>query len=383
MSVDPTPGDWTAALAGPFGEELRETLLALPLRDVQRLPPPRRGGGLPIGHELRILRRYLRGESSLLDPSGLSGLYRALAAPRTRLLHRGMIQGEPLAAPRWEDLLGRETVDRWRRHGALCERGAELWCPFRVIVLAEKIFVVDPLDVPFPGRIHIGQDSLNLVEHVGASSRPALGRYLDVGTGSGVVLLTTLRPGQQGVGLDINPRAVRAARFNAALNGIACEIREGDVFASDSAAFDLVTWNTPFVLIPEEGRQSHVDGYGGHLGIELTLRFFDRLPSLLREDGEAVLLSSAPVMDDGSNVLERELLERGPRAALDTTLVVLQTSWYPELFAFWRSHGVRRCESVILHISRGSGRLKRADPPLAQRLIDRVRERLFYLRYES
>src|SRR5688500_3948536 len=38
-------------------------------------------------------------------------------------------------------------------------------------------------------------------------------------------------------------------------------------------------------------RETSVDGYGGHLGIEIPLKFVDRLPSLLSERVTAFLLA--------------------------------------------------------------------------------------------
>jgi len=78
-------------------------------------------------------------------------------------------------------------------------------------------------------------------------------RALDLGSGGGVQALLASRHCQQVVGVDLNPRAVAFARFNARLNGIRnVEFREGDLFAPVAdERFDLVVCNPPYVVSPE------------------------------------------------------------------------------------------------------------------------------------
>jgi hypothetical protein len=64
-------------------------------------------------------------------------------------------------------------------------------------------------------------------------------------------------------------------------------------------------------------KETSVDGYSGHLGIEIPLKFVDRLPSLLSERGTAFLLGAGPRMLDGSNRLDVELQARAPSLGLD------------------------------------------------------------------
>jgi SAM-dependent methyltransferase len=76
---------------------------------------------------------------------------------------------------------------------------------------------------------------------------------LDLGCGGGVQALLAARHCHHVVGVDLNPRAVVFARFNARLNGISnVEFREGDLFAPVAGErFDLVVCNPPYVVSPE------------------------------------------------------------------------------------------------------------------------------------
>lgn len=73
-------------------------------------------------------------------------------------------------------------------------------------------------------------------------------RVLDMGTGSGVNAILAASTATEVVAVDINPRAVDAARQNAARNGVAgrVDVRHGDVFSTLDGQFDLIVFDPPF-----------------------------------------------------------------------------------------------------------------------------------------
>lgn len=76
-------------------------------------------------------------------------------------------------------------------------------------------------------------------------------RILDLGTGTGAICLACLQalPQAQGVGSDIAPGALAAARRNAAENGLSDRFTtvESDWFAAVSGRFDMVLSNPPYI----------------------------------------------------------------------------------------------------------------------------------------
>ncbi len=76
-------------------------------------------------------------------------------------------------------------------------------------------------------------------------------RCLDLGTGSGVLAVCLARylPHATVVAVDISPEALRLARENAELNGVADRITliESNWFAGVSGAFDVIVSNPPYV----------------------------------------------------------------------------------------------------------------------------------------
>jgi SAM-dependent methyltransferase len=78
---------------------------------------------------------------------------------------------------------------------------------------------------------------------------------LDVGCGGGVQALLAARHAERVIGVDINPRAIAFARFNAQLNGVTnVEFRQGNLFEPVACErFDLIVSNPPYVVSPESG----------------------------------------------------------------------------------------------------------------------------------
>lgn len=320
----------------------------------------------------------------MLDQSALSSIYRALASSRQRLTYRALVIGDELSRGEWTDLIGESALDQWEAE-RLLDIGPTggLRARFRAIAASGLILIVDPLDETFRFRVHIGQDSLNMAEFLASRDLPLEARALDVGTGSGILLMTVATGRREGVGIDINPRAVRLATFNIELNGVHnCRVEHRDVFEANQqlGRFDIVTWNTPFMFFPESWKETSVDGYGGHLGIELPLKFVDRLPSLLSDRGLAFVLAAGPRMVDGTNRLDIELRDRARSLKLDVVAHVLQTFWFPDLREFYAQHGVRNFESVMLEISPGRGRVVRREPSRATAAADLIRDVIYQLR---
>jgi methylase of polypeptide subunit release factors len=81
--------------------------------------------------------------------------------------------------------------------------------------------------------------------------RPAVGRRLDLGTGSGIQALYLAGHSGKVVATDREPRAVPFALFNLALNAVQADCRLGDCFEPvPGERFDLIVSNPPFIISP-------------------------------------------------------------------------------------------------------------------------------------
>ncbi len=81
--------------------------------------------------------------------------------------------------------------------------------------------------------------------------REPVGAALDLGTGCGVQALHLARHSGRVVATDVNQRALALARFNAALNDVSVDVRDGSFFEPvRGERFDLIASNPPFVISP-------------------------------------------------------------------------------------------------------------------------------------
>jgi release factor glutamine methyltransferase len=143
-------------------------------------------------------------------------------------------------------------------------------------------------------------DSETLVQ-AALEACPAPARVLDLGTGTGCLLLAVLaeRPGAWGLGIDRNPRAAALARRNAAAAGLAGRacFAAGDWTAALAGRFDLVLSNPPYIetsaiagLMPEVAyHEPRAALDGGADGLDAYRAILPALPALLAPGGVAVL----------------------------------------------------------------------------------------------
>jgi release factor glutamine methyltransferase len=232
----------------------------------------------------------------------------ALRATADRLLH---ITDNPRLEARLllSHALGVEPADLIRYPGRPVDPGA-LECSVArreaqepiALILGRREFwsmeflVSDATLIPRP-------DSETLVEAALAAfaERPPPWRILDLGTGTGCLLLALLRefPGAFGVGVDIAAGAASLARRNAIRLGLAdrAEFVSADWTNALSGMFDLIVANPPYVATPEMTRlMPEVARYeprraldGGSDGYDAYRSILPNLGDALAADGTAVL----------------------------------------------------------------------------------------------
>ncbi|NRA26388.1 MAG: methyltransferase [Opitutales bacterium] len=141
-----------------------------------------------------------------------------------------------------------------------------------------------------------------------SATRKKSHRFLDVGTGSGIVALAAAKySADHVVATDITLESKEEFEFNARLNGLEnkCEFILSDVYEhlSNKEKFDAISCNPPFVPLPKSF-DYFVHSHGGSDGLEVYFRLVKRLPEFLSEDGElhmvmlSLLKNNRPIIEN-------------------------------------------------------------------------------------
>ena len=133
---------------------------------------------------------------------------------------------------------------------------------------------------------------------------------LDVGTGTGCLLLSVLQavPEATGTGTDIDPDAVAVARRNADALGCTARVRfqTGDWLSGISGRYDIVVSNPPYIrsadiadLAPEVSRYDPRKALdGGADGLDAYRVLADQAPEILADSGAVLMEIGAGQADD-------------------------------------------------------------------------------------
>lgn len=119
-------------------------------------------------------------------------------------------------------------------------------------------------------------------------------RVLEIGTGIGLAAVLAARAGAQVIATDVVEAAVRCARENAVLNGVAdrVDVRRGDGFEPVAGlAFDLICTSPPQMPTPPDRERSDAAAAadnGGPDGWRLLERVIAGAPAHLRPGGRLV-----------------------------------------------------------------------------------------------
>jgi hypothetical protein len=264
-------------------------------------------------HELAAFRSKLRAlgysEDAITRTLGIEGPY-ALTRLGRELWPRYVIPGnEPLSVlirlfllclsepePVVREVLGEDELALLRDLRLLStDEPGRLRSPIGLYPVGPLLVATDwwrePKDGPntSPNRVMpLGRDSYGLARLIASSAGEAA---VDLCTGSGVAALNAAVRFDRVVGVDVNPRAINFARFNALLNDMNnCSFERGDLYGPvGGLRFDTITANPPFVPVPGSTQLLYRDG--GPSGEDVLRDIVAGCSAHLKEHGVCLIVT--------------------------------------------------------------------------------------------
>jgi len=121
-------------------------------------------------------------------------------------------------------------------------------------------------------------------------------KVLDMGCGTGIAGLHCAKIGGVVTVIDINPKALACARWNASKNGLEIEVVHSDLFVDVNGSYDAIIFNPPYVPDVMEGTMER-SWAGGEDGVRVLERFLQEAPTHLNRHGRIYVLLSSMMRD--------------------------------------------------------------------------------------
>lgn len=207
----------------------------------------------------------------------------------------------------WSLSFERGTIDpaifQWLDDAAMLVRDDDsgLWkSRVRVSSLRERLFLHSAYPTEAEDAVFFGPDSYrfgNLIAaEFDAAPCPPHARLVDIGAGAGVgaIIAAGLCPEADIVMTDINPKALRFARINAAAAGVRVDMVQGEGLAGVENGIDIAFANPPYIV--DDGGRAYRDGggmHGGEVAVEMTSAAVARLAPR----GRFILYTGSAIID--------------------------------------------------------------------------------------
>lgn len=206
----------------------------------------------------------------------------------------------------------REWADLLEAAGMLASEGGLVKSRARVSAIADHLFLHSAFPTVEEDAVFLGPDTSRFAALIQAelSLLTDVRRLVDIGAGAGagaIVAAGLLRQARITV-TDINARALRLARLNAAFAGVEVEAVEGSGLDKVEGDIDLVIANPPYIM--DDGARDYRDGGGMH-GAQLSLDWALASARRLSTGGHMILYTGVAIID-GRDPLRAALEERLP-----------------------------------------------------------------------
>ena len=119
-------------------------------------------------------------------------------------------------------------------------------------------------------------------------------RFLEIGSGTGLLSIHAAKLGARVTAADINPHAVECTVRNGARNGVRMEVVRSDLFERIQGNYDVIVFNPPYLPGPASSTSWIERAWsGGDEGSEVAVRFLKEAWKHLSPGGRIFMILSS------------------------------------------------------------------------------------------
>ncbi|HIH01579.1 TPA: methyltransferase [Thermoplasmata archaeon] len=152
-------------------------------------------------------------------------------------------------------------------------------------------------------------------------------KFLEMGSGSGLIAIHAAKAGALVTAADINPHAVECTRRNAMRNDVHVDVVESDLFENVEGIFDVIAFNPPYLAVEDTSTAwIETSWSGGMDGTEVSAVFLEEARKRLAPGGRIyMILSSLSGL--------RSMLRRA-REHYQSTMIEEKHMFFESIFAY-------------------------------------------------
>ena len=119
-------------------------------------------------------------------------------------------------------------------------------------------------------------------------------RFLEMGSGSGLIAIHAAKAGALVTAADVNPHAVECTRRNAMRNDVRIDVVESDLFENVEGVFDVIAFNPPYLAVEETSTAWIEKSWSGGMdGTEVSAVFLEEARKYLAPGGRMYMILSS------------------------------------------------------------------------------------------
>lgn len=214
---------------------------------------------------------------------------------RTNLMFKLFLFGEKISYKSFIEEFGNlYWLDYFFKEKIIIKKNEKIYTNNLILICLQKKYLFVDIPLNFKScknkdtNVYLGIDSLLLMKNQKFNLNR---KVLDICTGSGIQLLTCSEYFSEGVGIDINDRAIYIAKLNTLLNNLENKITiiKSNLYENIQSSYDLIYANPPFLPMNKDLDFSII-GDGGKDGFYFLEKILNGFANHLNVNGHAIII---------------------------------------------------------------------------------------------